>query len=130
VSDAVRAQGSMRSFGYEAPKQVELGDAGRNWSQIGYRADVAYLLLNAPVRPQDEWLAIQPLLPSKYSPLHLEFGWRLPPSRDGAQTACTRHESWPCSCPSSQRHRALLATAQGLVRKARSPAAPVQQTAS
>jgi putative restriction endonuclease len=71
---AVRAQGSLRSFGYDAPKPVEFGDAGRNWSQIGYRADVAYLLLNAPVRPRDEWLAIQPLLPSKYSPLHLESG--------------------------------------------------------
>jgi hypothetical protein len=71
---AVRAHGSLRSFGYDAPKPVEFGEAGRNWSKIGYRADVAYLLLDAPVRPREEWLAIQPLLPTKYSPLHGESG--------------------------------------------------------
>lgn len=70
----IRAQGMLRSFGYDAPKPSEFGEAGRNWSQIGYRADVDYALLAAPVRPRDEWLQIQPLLPEKYSPLHTESG--------------------------------------------------------
>src|SRR5262245_29360740 len=71
---AVRAQGIVRSFGYDAPKPDEFGDAGRNWSEIGYRADVEYAALRFPVRPRDEWLRIQPLLPIKYSPLHREKG--------------------------------------------------------
>jgi putative restriction endonuclease len=32
---AVRAQGTLRSFGYDAPKPDEFGEAGRNWSQVG-----------------------------------------------------------------------------------------------
>jgi putative restriction endonuclease len=71
---AIRAQGTIRSFGYDAPKPDEFGDAGRNWSQIGYRADVDYWDLDTPLRPRDEWLSIQPLLPTKYSPLHTESG--------------------------------------------------------
>jgi hypothetical protein len=71
---AVRAQGIVRSFGYDAPKPDEFGDAGRNWSEIGYRADVEYAVLDSPVRPRDEWPRIQPLLPIKYSPLHREKG--------------------------------------------------------
>jgi putative restriction endonuclease len=71
---AIRAQGIVRSFGYDAPKPDEFGDAGRNWSQIGYRADVDYRRLQQPLRPRDEWLSIQPLLPTKYSPLHSESG--------------------------------------------------------
>lgn len=67
---AIRAQGMVRSFGYDAPKPDEFGDAGRNWSQIGYRADVDYWALSTPLRPRDEWLSIRPLLPGKYSPLH------------------------------------------------------------
>lgn len=51
---AVRAHGSLRSFGYDAPKPVEFGEAGRNWSEIGYRADVAYLSLRRMLqRAQD-----------------------------------------------------------------------------
>jgi putative restriction endonuclease len=51
---AVRARGILRSFGYDAPKPDEFGDAGRNWSKIGYRADVSYVTLRVPVRPRDE----------------------------------------------------------------------------
>jgi putative restriction endonuclease len=71
---AVRAQGIVRSFGYDAPKPDEFGEAGRNWSEVGYRADVEYTVLVSPVRPRDEWMRVQPLLPIKYSPLHREKG--------------------------------------------------------
>lgn len=67
---AVRAWGSIRSFGYDAPKPTEFGPAGRNWSAIGYRADVDYKLLRDPVAPRDAWSRIAPLLPGKYSPLN------------------------------------------------------------
>jgi len=70
----IRAVGVLRSFGYDAPKPEEFGDAGRNWSAIGYRADVDYVLLHTPVAPRDAWAAIQPLLPEKYSPLNREKG--------------------------------------------------------
>lgn len=72
--DRIRAEGVLQSFGYDAPKPEEFGDAGRNWSRIGFRADVDYRRLSIPLRPRDEWLRIQPLLPPKYSPLHQETG--------------------------------------------------------
>src|SRR3954464_1342267 len=71
---AIRAYGTLRSFGYDAPKPDEFGSAGRNWSEIGYRADVDYLTLATPLKPRDEWLSIQPLLPEKYSPLRSATG--------------------------------------------------------
>lgn len=71
---AVRARGTILSYGYDAPKPEEFGQAGPNWSRIGYRVDVSYRMLRAPVQPRDEWLRIQPLLPDKYSPLHKDKG--------------------------------------------------------
>jgi putative restriction endonuclease len=70
----VRAQGILRSFGYDSPKPPEFGEIGPNWSSIGYRADVDYVQLAYPVRPRDTWTRIQPLLPSKYSPLQVDKG--------------------------------------------------------
>jgi putative restriction endonuclease len=71
---AVRAYGIVRSFGYDAPKPDEFGTAGRNWSRIGYRADVDYVSLTYPVAPRDTWAQIRPLLPEKYSPLNAANG--------------------------------------------------------
>ena len=65
---AVRAYGTICSFGYDAPKPDEFGDAGRAWSRIGYRVDVDYVRLETPVAPRTHWDAIQPLLPARYSP--------------------------------------------------------------
>lgn len=71
---AIRAYGTIRSFGYDAPKPAEFGTTGRNWSLIGYRADVDYVELPKPVVPRAHWPLIQPLLPEKYSPLHEASG--------------------------------------------------------
>lgn len=71
---AIRAQGILRSFGYDAPKPDEFGTAGGDWSDIGHRADVDYILLKNPLRPRDEWSQLQPLLPLKYSPLDRNNG--------------------------------------------------------
>jgi len=73
-NNEIRAQGTVCSFGYDAPKPDEFGDTGHNWSKIGYRVDVEYAILPSPVRPRDEWHQIKHLLPSKYSPLHSESG--------------------------------------------------------
>ncbi len=67
---AIRAYGHIGSFGYDAPKPDEFGTAGRNWSEIGYRADVDYVRLVTPVAPRDAWERVRPLLPAKYSPLN------------------------------------------------------------
>ena len=66
---AIRAYGIVRSFGYDAPKPAEFGTAGRNWAQIGYRADVEYVRMTTIVSPRDAWGDIEALLPDKYSPL-------------------------------------------------------------
>src|SRR6266540_2714731 len=71
---AIRAYGVIRSFGYDGPKPNEFGDSGRYWSDIGYRVDVEYVLLDRPMAPRDAWAQIQPLLPRKYSPLNLANG--------------------------------------------------------
>lgn len=65
---AIRAIGVVHSFGYDAPKPSEFGDAGRNWDNIGYRVDVEYSEFRTPVLPRSHWEAIAPLLPAKYSP--------------------------------------------------------------
>lgn len=66
---AVRAYGTICSFGYDSPKPVEFGAAGRLWSEIGYRVDVDYFQIPAPVEPRNHWARIQPLLPERYAPL-------------------------------------------------------------
>ena len=71
---AVRAYGTLRSFGYDAPKPNEFGSTGRHWDKIGYRADVDYVRLPQPVAPREAWGLIQPLLPAKYSPLNQANG--------------------------------------------------------
>ncbi len=71
---AIRAVGSLRSFGYDAPKPDEFGSAGRNWREIGYRADVDYVELGRPVLPRQHWTRIRRLLPTKYSPLNAKNG--------------------------------------------------------
>lgn len=71
---AIRAYGAVRSFGYDAPKPDEFGPAGRNWSQIGYRVDVEYVALTAPVAPRETWDQVRRLLPERYSPLNADNG--------------------------------------------------------
>jgi len=74
---AVRAYGALWSFGYDAPKPEEFGNAGRHWSQVGYRADVDYVELDHPIRPGRDpalWPRVRALLPAKYAPLNAKNG--------------------------------------------------------
>ncbi len=67
----IQAIGIVQGNGYEAPKPVEFGSVGDNWSEIGWRVNVAYSLLPSAdqIRPKDHMRLLQPLLPEKYSPL-------------------------------------------------------------
>lgn len=72
VKTRIWAFGIARSHAYEAPKPVEFGAAGRDWSDIGWRVDVTFHEIPTVVRPV-EWIELlRPLLPSKYSPLSAE----------------------------------------------------------
>lgn len=71
---ALRAYGTICSFGYDAPKPIEFGEAGRAWSRIGYRVDVEYAKLGVPLAPRAFWSEIRGLLPEKYSPLNAANG--------------------------------------------------------
>jgi hypothetical protein len=61
--------GVAQSTAYEAPKPPEFGDAGPNWSAIGWKVAVRYFPLSDPIRPADNIVALRPHLPKKYSPL-------------------------------------------------------------
>src|SRR5690606_33145137 len=68
----IRAIGIARGFCRESPKPTEFGTAGTNWSQIGWKVDVQWRLLAAPVRPKDQIGRLADLLPRKYAPLTRE----------------------------------------------------------
>jgi putative restriction endonuclease len=65
----IRAFGLAVSYAYEAPKPVEFGNAGRNWDNIGWRIDVRFQTVATSVRPVEWMQLLQPLLPTRYSPL-------------------------------------------------------------
>jgi len=67
----IRAIGVARSTAYEAPKPPEFGNAGPNWSNIGWRVDVRYYPLIHQVRPADHMDMLSPVLPDRYSPLQV-----------------------------------------------------------
>lgn len=65
----IRAIGIAQSYCYECPKPAEFGAAGPNWSNIGWKVDVRFTLVERPIRPADHMQLLAPLLPAKYSPL-------------------------------------------------------------
>ena len=65
----IAAIGVATSNCYEAPKPEEFGIQGQNWDDVGWKVDVVYSDIKAPIRPKDHINQIQPLLPAKYSPL-------------------------------------------------------------
>lgn len=57
------------SYCYDAPKPVEFGPTGENWSDWGHRVSVTYLGCPQTVRPMGHMDVIGPLLPARHSPL-------------------------------------------------------------
>jgi len=48
----IAALGIAASNFYEAPKPDEFGSTGKNWEQIGWRADVDYQEFDNPITPK------------------------------------------------------------------------------
>lgn len=65
----IRAIGIAQSHAYEAPKPLEFGQTGAYWDRIGWRLDVHFHPLRAPVRPAAHMAVLAPLLPERYAPL-------------------------------------------------------------
>jgi putative restriction endonuclease len=65
----IAAIGAATSFCYECPKPTEFGNAGTNWSTIGWKVEVRFQELRHRVRPKDHMRSLAQLLPAQYSPL-------------------------------------------------------------
>lgn len=65
----ISALGIAESFCYECPKPPEFGDAGPNWSKIGWKIDVRFTPVPTPIRPADHMQLLRPLLAARYAPL-------------------------------------------------------------
>lgn len=68
-SGFISAIGIASSSAYSEIKPGEFGKAGDVWLDEGWKVDVDYHLLKNRIRPADNMGLLQPLLPSKYSPL-------------------------------------------------------------
>lgn len=66
---AVRFVGRVTDYAFTAPKPAEFGNAGSNWSAVGWLLPVFWTPLNPPARPKDLLPELSPLLPQKYSPI-------------------------------------------------------------
>jgi len=64
----IRALGIASSSAYTSPKP-EFLSKGSNWSETGWKVDVAFKELKVPFEPQLYLDEIKPLLPEKYSPM-------------------------------------------------------------
>ena len=65
----IAALGIVSGYCRESPKPEEFGNAGTNWSQIGWRVGVRWQRLSNPIRPKDHIARLRPDLANKYAPL-------------------------------------------------------------
>jgi hypothetical protein len=65
----VAALGIVSGYCRESPKPEEFGNAGTNWSQIGWRVGVRWQRLAHLMRPKDHMARLRPELARKYAPL-------------------------------------------------------------
>ena len=75
AEQAVRYVGRVTEFAFTAPKPVEFGLTGANWSQEGWLLPVYWTALTPPVRPRDLIGTLGPLLPKRYSPINPASGF-------------------------------------------------------
>jgi putative restriction endonuclease len=69
----IRAIGRVTAACVEAPKP-DFGDAGANWSNLGWRVAIHWTRLNRPLAPKSYLHVIAPLLPHKHSPIQASTG--------------------------------------------------------
>jgi hypothetical protein len=74
ANTAIKAIGVVQSCCYEFPKPSEFGNAGSNWSNIGWRVDVSFREVSQPLRTMDHIDTLRQLLPSIHSPLKTDTG--------------------------------------------------------
>lgn len=67
--------GVARSFAYESLKPEAYDSGGNDWAKIGWRVDVKFDVLHTPFIPKEYLEMLQPLLPSKYSPINRTTGF-------------------------------------------------------
>lgn len=65
----IAALGIVSGYCRESPKPEEFGNAGTNWSQIGWRVGVRWQRLSNAIRPKDHIARLRPDLANKYAPL-------------------------------------------------------------
>lgn len=75
ADQAVRYVGRVVDFAFTAPKPLEFGRAGQNWSEEGWLLPVFWTPLAPAIRPSNIIGTLGPLLPSKYSPIHPVTGY-------------------------------------------------------
>jgi putative restriction endonuclease len=65
----IRAVGVALGSAYEAEKPTVFGAAGETWSATGWRVPVEFTPMDSPIRPSQHMEVLEPLLPTKYSPI-------------------------------------------------------------
>jgi putative restriction endonuclease len=65
----IAALGIVSGYCRESPKPEEFGNAGTNWSQVGWRVGVKWQRLANTIRPKDHMARLRPELAPKYAPL-------------------------------------------------------------
>jgi putative restriction endonuclease len=73
----IKAIGVVTNVAESVPKPTAFGSTGTYWSNEGWFVEVEYRELNAPIRPREHMMLLEPTLPPRYSPLR--------PSGDGNQ---------------------------------------------
>ncbi|MFT3906757.1 MAG: HNH endonuclease signature motif containing protein [Steroidobacteraceae bacterium] len=68
----IAALGIVSGYCRESPKPEEFGNAGMNWSQIGWRVEVRWRRMSNAIRPKDYIARLRPDLAGKYAPLTLD----------------------------------------------------------
>jgi putative restriction endonuclease len=63
------AIGVAASNCYESPKPIEFDGVGMNWDSIGWKIRVNFIEMQNKVRPKNHMGVLQPVLPTRYSPL-------------------------------------------------------------
>ena len=66
--------GRVAEFAFTASKPAEFGSTGSYWNDDGWYLPVFWTSLTPPVRPRDLLEELQPLLPTKYSPIQPNTG--------------------------------------------------------
>lgn len=74
----IAAVGIAQSYCRESPKPVDLGEAGQNWENVGWKVKVAFTGFLNKVRPKDHMEILRTLFTTR--------SCRLPPNGNGIQS--------------------------------------------